>query len=174
MSENAPTGFRGHNPKHQAALQNIVRGEFVGSARWVTASHSQAFRGEPVAATHQAANAQEDFAAAAQAVCGEEDTELGAMLGAIAEEVHQIAAAVQAGIMADFAARVVYARRHLPKHQIAGALAAIKQMRAAALAVAKQNAKTELAGRKKAAVAVRWRSLRPVAKHFGRGRSAKH
>jgi hypothetical protein len=153
MSGNALAGSGGHKPNHHPAAQNIVRGEFVGLARWVTASHSQAFRGEPVAATRQAASTQEDFAAVAEAVCGEQDTELGAILGGIAEEVHQIAAAVEAGIMADFAARIAYVRRHLPKPQIAGALAAIKQMRAAALAVAKQNAKTELQGRKKAAIA---------------------
>ncbi len=157
MSGNAPAGSGGHKPKRDPAPQNIVRGEFVGSARWATASHYQAFRGEPVVATRQAANAQEDFAAATEALCGEQDTELGAILGGIAKEVHQIAGAVCAGIVADFAARAAYARRHLPRHLVAGALAAIRQARGAALAIAARNAKAELQGRKAAAIASRAR-----------------
>jgi hypothetical protein len=129
--------------EHPPAAQSIALGEFVGSARWVTTG-----RADPAPSEYEAG-----------------DGELGLLLGAIAEDVHQITAAVRAGILADFAARAAHARRHLPRHQIADALAAIKQARAAALAVAGQNAKAELQGRKKAAIATRRRpsAKRPAA-----------
>jgi hypothetical protein len=158
------SGFDRSDPSCWTVAQTIVVGQFVGSARWVTAPHGEISHGAPLAPTRPATNAQQDFAAAAEAVCGAQDTELGAILGGIAEEVHQIAVAVRAGIMADFAARAAHARKHLPRHLIAGALAAIRQARGAALAVARQNTKAELQGRKKAAVATRRRPRRNRAK----------
>ena len=80
------------------------------------------------------------------------DTELGPLLGAIADDVHAIAGAAREGVLADFAARVAYARRHLPRHMLAATLGALAQARKAALAVVKRNAALELAGRKKAAL----------------------
>jgi hypothetical protein len=163
MPSIAAAGFSRDGPDRWTSAQIIALGEFVGSARWATASQSKAPHSDPATHVRSATNPQESFAASADALCGEEDIELGPLLGAIAEDVHCLAAAIRAGIMADFAARLVYARRHLPRQQIPGALAVIRQARAAALAVAAQNAKAELQGRKKAAIAAR-RRLRNATK----------
>jgi hypothetical protein len=152
-------------------------GEFVGSACWITTSHRDTDRDGASAPTYPVKHVRESFPEAAAEMLGGEppaiDTELGAVLGAIAEEVHQIAAAVRAGIMADFAARAAYARKHLPRHLVTGALAAIKQMRTAALASARQNAKAELRGRKNAVIAAR-RALQAQAPSAKSRNSLRH
>lgn len=102
--------------------------------------------------------------AEAQEAAGEEapdlDTDLGAILGAIDDEVEGIATAARGGVMAEFAGRIAYARKHLPRSQIAAAVAALKAARKAALALVKRNAAQERAGRKKAASAGRGRRPR--------------
>lgn len=155
MSFNASGTASRANAEHWMTAQITALGEFAGFACCLLTQ-----RHDPVSSEHIAAArisiAREDFAGS-EALSGPEgeDSELGLLLGAIAVEMHQIAAAVRAGIMADFAARVVDARRCLPRHQLAGALAAIKQARGAALAIASRNAKAELQGRTKAAIAAR-------------------
>jgi hypothetical protein len=53
--------------------------------------------------------------------------------------------------MADFAARMAHARKHLSPQLLAATLAAIKEQRRAALTLISRNAASELAARKKAA-----------------------
>jgi hypothetical protein len=54
--------------------------------------------------------------------------------------------------MADFAARVAHARKHLSPHLLAAVLVSFKDQRKAALTAINRNAASELAARKKAAV----------------------
>jgi hypothetical protein len=82
---------------------------------------------------------------------------LGLLLSAIDDDVHRFASAARDGINADFAARVAYARKHLPRHQLASALRGFAEARKAALALVSRNAAMEIAGRKKAALAARRR-----------------
>jgi hypothetical protein len=98
-----------------------------------------------------------------------ENVELGQALSAIAEQVNQQCAAVCQGIEAQFAARQAFARKSLPKNQIAGALATISAERRAALAVARQQAKMELFGRSRAAKSLyRRQPRRPAASRIAR------
>jgi hypothetical protein len=142
----------------------ITLGEFAASARWATTNRS-----DPVPTGYiefARAAFRQDNVATDETPLGspdEGDVDLGPLLGAIAEDAHRIAAAVRTGILADFAARTTHARRHTPRHLLAGALTAIKQARLAALAAASMNAKNELKGRMQAAIASRRRvRLRPV------------
>jgi hypothetical protein len=98
--------------------------------------------------------------------------ELGQILSAIAEEVQGHCAAVCQGIEAQFAARLICARKTLSRNQIAGALAAICAQRQAALAAARRQAKIELFARSQAAKHLCSRrpprpSARPKAEHRG-------
>ena len=81
----------------------------------------------------------------------EGDDGLAACLSSIADEVYRHATAARDGVMADFAARVAHARKHLSPHLLAATLAAIKEQRKAALTLISRNAASELAARKKAA-----------------------
>jgi hypothetical protein len=132
-------------------------GEFIGSARWITTPSTRPARDEHFAPTRpipvEAVGPDE---ASAEPLAP--DTELGALLDAIAEDVQHTAAAVRAGIMADFAARVAHARRHLPRQQLAAALRGFAEARKAALALARRNARMELQARKKAAILMRQQS----------------
>jgi Relaxase/Mobilisation nuclease domain len=98
-----------------------------------------------------------------------ENVELGQILSAIAEDVHRHCAAACQGIEAQFAARRASARKTLPKHQIAGALAAISAERRALLAAVRQQAKTDLFGRAQTAKArYRRQRSRPAARQEAR------
>jgi hypothetical protein len=93
-----------------------------------------------------------------------ENPELLEILGAIAEDVARHCAAVCAGITADFAARSAHARRTLPRHQVAAAVQALKQMRDAALQLARQMAQADLKVRQEAARILYRRPRRPSGK----------
>ena len=82
----------------------------------------------------------------------DDDGELGRILSAIADDVGRISSAACASVMAEFAGRMVYARAFLPRSQIQGALQAIREARAAALAAIKRNAVAELAARRDVAI----------------------
>jgi hypothetical protein len=166
--------FSRTNPERWTATQIIALGEFVGSARWITMPLGHPARGEDSAPARPAADKKENFSAAevgnatdAAEAQGSEasgsDSELGAVLDAIDHDVQVSEAAACAGIMAEFAGRIAYARKHLPRDQVAAAIAAIVQARKAALATVKRNAADRRAGRKKAAAMAR----RPV-RHFSR------
>jgi hypothetical protein len=58
---------------------------------------------------------------------------------------------VAASIIAEFAARMFDARQRLPRHEVAGALAALQRALGAALAAAAENAAGERHGRREAA-----------------------
>jgi hypothetical protein len=91
-----------------------------------------------------------------------EDNELGRILSAIAEDVHRVTAAACAGVTAEFAGRMRHARKSLPRGQVPGALQSLQQARDAALAIIKQNAATELAGRQQTAVKLHGNRLRSI------------
>jgi len=151
----------------RAATRRTTQGEFAGIGRWLVTASRRPAQERVSTPTAPAITGLENFAATDSFSL---DTDLGALLGAIAEDVHQIAAAVSAGIMADFATRVAYARRHLPRHQLGGALHALAEARKAALAVARRNAAMELKARKKAALIARRRSPQRPNRN-GRGSS---
>jgi hypothetical protein len=147
-------------------------GEFVGSARWITTPHTSSAYAEKFERARPQDAAREIFARAAEEQVQEAqapDTELGALLDAIADEVHRISGAACQGIARDFAARAAYARRYLPRHMLAAALAAINDGRKAALAVVKRNAAQELAARKKVAIEARMRRAPPKRPRKPRG-----
>jgi len=128
-----------------AASRIIAHGEFRGLARWSTsafpvrASLPPAQEGLSVGANDQNLDSREG------------DDGLAACLSSIADEVYRHATAARDGVLADFAARVAHARKHLSPHLLAATLAAIKEQRKAALTLISRNAASELAARKKAA-----------------------
>jgi hypothetical protein len=77
------------------------------------------------------------------------DAGLGAELTASDPEIEESAAAERAGIMREFAGAIEAARKRLPRHAARGAVAALKQMRKAALTLVKRRATEQRAGRKK-------------------------
>jgi hypothetical protein len=101
---------------------------------------------------------------------GGEDNELGPILAAIADEVQDTAAAASAAVGAEYAAKVAHARRHLPWHQVAGAVRAFDQERKASLEHIKRNAATSLAGRQRAAIELH-RGSRQAARRARRPRT---
>jgi hypothetical protein len=160
-------GSGGSGAGSPPATQTIAPGEFSSTARGITAPHVVAARGEDLetARSAESGNLTEAIDAPGEEP-PESDSELGALLAAIAEDVQDSAAGAREGIMADFGARIAYAQKHLPRHQRAAAVGALKEARKAALALVSRNAAQELAGRKKAAIASRGR--RPRAGKGGR------
>jgi hypothetical protein len=147
-------------------------GEFLGSARWITTPHSSSATAEKFERAQRQDAAREIFARATEEQAEQAqgpDTELGALLDAIADEVHRISGAACEGIARDFAARAAYARRYLPRHMLAAALAAINEERKAALAAVRRNAAQELAARKKVAIEARKRPAAPKRPRKPRG-----
>lgn len=122
----------------------ITIGEFCGSARWHTTATAK-----PTATDAWRGGARE----VTIPVQAEEDTD------AVGDEIQIAAAAAAAGVMADFAARIAYARKHVPRHQLAAAIAAINAMRSAALATINRNAAMELAAKRRL---VQMRRKRPL------------
>ncbi len=154
----------GSQSANAPAARTATLGEFLGSARWIVTPIAHAVPAEKFAPEHPQPAAQENFLDTADlqdADAAGPDTELGPLLGAIADDVHGCAAAARSGIMADFAARVAYARKHLSGPALAAVLATLKQARQTALTFVKRSAALELAGRKKAVIAARRRPLRP-------------
>jgi hypothetical protein len=134
---------------YPATAQIIVRGEFVGSARWITCASAPEAR-------QQNLEPERPSAPVGIAAEGEDPTEpnsdLGLLLAAITDDVQGRAAAARDGVRADFAGRITYARKHLSPDQRAAALRALVEARKTALALINQSAALELAGRKKAAL----------------------
>jgi hypothetical protein len=127
-------------------MRIATSGEWVGSARWI------AMRAPDVNSDRERPDAPGDS--------GGDNLELGQIISAIAEDVGRHCAAVCDGINADFAARAAHARKFLPRSQVAGTLQALKQARQAALALARQTARSELQGRKQTAIALYARQRR--------------
>jgi hypothetical protein len=141
-----PSAIGARGPNHALPAQTVAQGEFRGLARWMTKPYASRtpvplFERHPEAGIDAQSEDPRDAS-----------DSLSALLAAIDDEVSQHAAAACDGVMADFAARVAHARRHLSPHLLAATLAAIKEQRKAALALIKRNAATERAGRKKAAI----------------------
>jgi hypothetical protein len=140
---------------HATRVRDDAFGEVLAEKRLLTelhsasAAHSHASPHRPVPYTDREQSAV--------------DNELGLVLDAIAANVHKTASAARDGIIAEFAARVSYARRHLPRHQLAAALSGIAKARKAALALIKRNEAFELSARRAAALAASRRS-RPLLK----------
>ena len=128
-----------------AAARIIAHGEFRGLARWMTSAFpSRASLPPAQEGPGTGPHDQNDDPS-------EGSVELATYLGSIADEVYRHATAARDGVMADFAARVAHARKHLSPHLLAATLAAIKEQRKAALTLISRNAASELAARKKAA-----------------------
>jgi hypothetical protein len=77
-------------------------------------------------------------------------TELGAEPTAIDAETEESAAAARSGIMREFAGAIEAAHKHLPRLAVRGAVAALKQMRKAALALVKRRTAERRAGKQMA------------------------
>jgi hypothetical protein len=169
MPPNSPRGSGGNKSTDGSAARATALGEFSGLARWITTPMVRTIPEEKIEPARLPTAAKENFAEPLQAEGPEDqasDTDLGPLLAAIADDVHRCAAAACAGIIADFAARVAYARKHLPRHQLAAALGALAQERKAALALVKRNAALELAARKKAVIEARRPKRGPRFKPF--------
>jgi hypothetical protein len=137
-------------------------------ARWIVTPIVRVSPDERIKPERPQMVEKEKFSEAAEALCtepAESNTDLHSVLAAIADDVQEIAAAARGGIMAEFAGRIADARKRLPRHAAAGAVAMLKEARKAALALVKRNAALELAGRKKAAIQAR---RRPSAARYGR------
>lgn len=145
-------GARDESGQRPGAKQ-IAIGEFSGAARWLTSGLSRTRRGEkifsPTAVTDAKTGAGVDAKGRHPRSAG---NELGGALDAISREVEQCADAAREGIMAEFAARIDFARKHTPRAHLQAALAAIRASRSAALAFVSRSAALELAGRKKVAI----------------------
>jgi hypothetical protein len=74
----------------------------------------------------------------------------GALLAGIGDEVGRKLIAIESGIAADYALRMIGARRSTPRQELAAMLAALKLARRAALMAARQCAKAEIQGRRAA------------------------
>jgi len=57
---------------------------------------------------------------------------------------------IEAGIVLEFALRILTARRHTSRHELAAMMAALKLARRAALAAARRQVKAEIQGRRAA------------------------
>jgi hypothetical protein len=149
MSPNAASARSEFHSGHPAARQTITRGEFVGLACWITSART-------------AESPQRDFeptrpdTSGGIAAQGEDPAEmsldLAALLSAITEDVQGRAAAVRAGIRAEFAGRIRHVRKHVSGFARAAAISALGEARKAALSTLNQSAALELAGRKRAAI----------------------
>jgi len=117
-------------------------GDWIGSSRWTTTASDRRERFE---------NSPRDDNGGSTQASEEASIELGQFLSGIAEDVNQRCATVCAGISAEFAARMEFARKTLPRDQVAGVVAMLRAACKAALVVARKNAKEELTARKKAA-----------------------
>jgi hypothetical protein len=85
------------------------------------------------------------------AVSGEE-TELGKTIAAITEDVERWAEGARQGVADKYAGQIAFARKHLSRYQVAGAVRAINESRNAELALIKQAAAKERAGRIETAI----------------------
>ena len=84
----------------------------------------------------------------------DDETELGKIIAAITEDVERWAEAARQGVVAKYAGQIAFARKHLSRHQVAGAVRAINESRNAELALIKQAAAKERAGRIEAAIRI--------------------
>lgn len=134
---------------YATARQITARGEFVGSARWLTPAR-------------EANSPERDFEPKRPAMTGgidaqgedpaEANSDLAALLAAITDDVQSRASAARAAIYADFAGSINHVRKHVSGFARAAAISALVEARKAALALVSQNAALELAGRKQAAI----------------------
>jgi len=153
-------GAGGNESTQWPAARITALGEFLGLARWIVTPITRAAYSEKAEPQRPATVEKENFAEVPQSQGDEapaSDTELGPLLGAIVDDVHRRSAAAREGVMADFAASVAHAKRHLPRSMLAATLSALAQARKAALAFVNRSAALELAARKKAAIMARGR-----------------
>jgi hypothetical protein len=153
----------------RAGPQISPRGDFSNAARSLSARDAATPSSEDSEAAQNRTSASGGAVEPLDADADEppeSDSDLGALLAAITEEVQDAAAAARAAIMADYGARIAYARKYLRGHARSAALGALKEGRTAALALVSRNAAQELAGRRQAAIASR--SRRPRAGKGGR------
>ena len=161
MSDISSRGGGGNESAHWPSARAIALGEFLGSAHWVVTPTDRTTPEAKIAPDSPARDWKENFAGSPEFYGAQDaasDTELGPLLATIADDVNAMAEGARQGVLADFAARIDHARKYLPRHAVAGAVAMLKEACKAALAVVKRSAALELAGRKKAAIAARQRA----------------
>jgi hypothetical protein len=83
------------------------------------------------------------------------DDSFGGLLAALSDEAQRSASAARAGIMAEFAAAMLHARRYARRGELPAIMRALKDARRAALAAAKRKAALEVQGRRQAVVSAR-------------------
>jgi hypothetical protein len=135
-----------HGLEYPLFGQMVAQGEFRGLARWVTSPLASDKFTRAISPERPGIDANGEDP-------GDVSGGLGALLASIADEVHAHAAAAREGVMADFAARVLHARKHFSRSLLVATLASIREQRKAALALVNRNAALEIAGRQKAAIA---------------------
>lgn len=134
---------------YATVTQIIARGEFVGSARWLTS---------PAEATNPWRNFQPKRPPMVGGIDAhgedpaESNSDLDALLAAVTDDVQSRASAVRASIRKDFAGRINHVRKHVSGFARAAAISTLAEAQKAALAFVNQSAALELAGRKRAAI----------------------
>jgi hypothetical protein len=113
-----------------------LRGEFRAEAFWLARGTST--------------DAGEAGAGAAEGDAGGDDG-LAEILDAIGAEVQGKAAGARAAVIAEYAGKIAYARKSLPRREAEGAVRALMEARAAALAHIAREASREIALRREAA-----------------------
>jgi hypothetical protein len=112
-----------------------------------------AFRNEAHQITARLTAAQSGHASdAGYGGASDDDSDLRIILAAIAEDVERWSAGARDGIEAKYAGQIAFARRHLSRHQVAGAIRAIIECRNAEVALIGRAAETERASRVDAAL----------------------
>jgi hypothetical protein len=76
-----------------------------------------------------------------------DDSELSKIIAAITEDVERWAAGARQGVSAKYAGQIDFARKHLPRHLVAGAIRAIIDNRSVELAFIRERAAAERAQR---------------------------
>jgi hypothetical protein len=122
-------------------------------------------------ASYREGSGSEGMGRAAQGQPEGENIELAQILSGIAQDVGQHCAALCAAISAEFAGRMDFARKTLPRDQAAGAIAALRATLAAALAAVRLNAAMELSARSEMAKRLYGGGRRPAGGQKPPGRA---
>jgi hypothetical protein len=142
----------------QVFSAQYARGAFKAQARWISARLTTSIAHSSDGPGGLAAEAGDD--------------ELARLLAAIADEVGAWAAGARASVSAEYAGRISHAQKYLPKHEVAGAVRALKEACQAALAAISRTAQAELMARREAAIRLRHRP-QPAARPSPRPKPPK-
>jgi hypothetical protein len=93
---------------------------------------------------------------------GGEDTELRNLLAGVAADAQRMMSGAYEVVAAEYAGKIEFARKTLPRDQAAGVIGALKAVRDAAFATIRQRTADELAGRREALIRAHRKPFRPV------------